>query len=86
LSAAIGKLIQSGLVGFTPNTIVHAAALRRELARIRAQGYAFDRGDHHITVRCVAAPIRNIAAISVSGPAERGLAPARLCAGRRRRR
>jgi DNA-binding IclR family transcriptional regulator len=72
----VEKVINSGLTAFTPNTIVDAAELRRELARIRQQGHAFDRGEHVVNVRCVAAPIRNIAArvigaISVSGPADR---------------
>ncbi len=61
---------------FTPNTITDLAALREELQRVRANGYALDREEHESEVSCVAAPIRDhrgsvAAALSVSGPAGR---------------
>jgi DNA-binding IclR family transcriptional regulator len=42
----------------------------------RQRGYAFDDGEHELSVRCVAAPIRNVsgrvfAGISVTGPVRR---------------
>jgi len=56
----------------TPNTITEPAALRRELERIRDQGFALDRQERDIGIRCVAAPVRSadrrlIASISISG-------------------
>ena len=48
----------------------------RELSLIREQGYGFDREESEYGLFCIAAPIRDandnvIAAISISGPAER---------------
>jgi IclR family KDG regulon transcriptional repressor len=61
---------------FTPNTITNLDALASELARVRAQGYAFDHEEVALGLCCVAAPIydlegRAIAAISMSIPAYR---------------
>jgi DNA-binding IclR family transcriptional regulator len=60
----------------TPNSIVTAAALAKELALVRKRGLAFDREENRVGVVCVGAPIhdlsgRVIAAISVSGPSAR---------------
>jgi len=60
----------------TARTVVDPKALRALLARVSEQGYALDLGEHEPDVRCVAVPVRNhsgavIAAISVSGPAQR---------------
>lgn len=83
----IERIIRLGLPAYTRNTITDPAALRGELAAIRARGHAFDLDEVEIGVRCVAAPVRNgagkvIAAISVTGPDRRmseerlhGLAP-----------
>ena len=67
---------------FTPKTIVDPEEFLRELARIRSQGYAINRGEWRETVCGVAAAIldpagETIAAIGISGPAER-VRPARL--------
>ncbi|ODU06049.1 MAG: hypothetical protein ABS81_05760 [Pseudonocardia sp. SCN 72-86] len=59
----------------TATTITDAGALREELARIRVAGVAFDRGEAHEELVCVAAPIRRpgpaigpaIGAVSVTG-------------------
>ncbi len=60
----------------TPNTITDRAALRRELAEVRARGYSNDRGENNVDVCCVAVPIRDlrqrvIASLSVTVPASR---------------
>jgi len=60
------------LRSFTPNTITQAGSMKKELERIRAQGYATDNEEHEPGIRCVAAPIRNhtgkvIASISIAG-------------------
>lgn len=42
----------------TPNTFTNAESFRAELARIRAEGVAFDREEHERGINCIAAPIR----------------------------
>lgn len=74
--------IEQALHAYTPYSIVSAAELDAELARIRSQGYAVNRGEWREQVCGVAAPIRDatgavIAAIGISGPAER-LKPRRM--------
>ena len=74
--AVVQRIIDAGLVPFTPHTITDATALREELARIRARGFAIDDCEHEADIRCVAAPIRNsggrvFAAVSLSGPIRR---------------
>lgn len=64
------------LRGRTPNTITDEQGLVREMARIRADGYARDMEESELGVRCVAVPVflgRTIpdAAISVSAPRDR---------------
>ncbi len=72
----VDRIIGLGLRSFTHNTITESDGLLQELARIRANGYAYDDCEHETDLRCVAAPIRNasgrvFAAISVSGTARR---------------
>jgi DNA-binding IclR family transcriptional regulator len=60
----------------TPQTIVAPAAFRRELARIRAAGFAFDNEEHILGIRCLAAPVRDHsgevrASLCVVGPKNR---------------
>ncbi|MDR1971616.1 MAG: IclR family transcriptional regulator [Treponema sp.] len=65
-----------GLPKFTEHTIVSLEALRKELAQVRDQGYAYDNEECEEGVRCIAAPILNYqgqvaAAISISAPVTR---------------
>jgi DNA-binding IclR family transcriptional regulator len=65
-----------GLERHTAHTITSPAQFRKELTRIREQGYALDNEEAVIGLRCVAAPIFNhegqvLAAFSVAGPATR---------------
>jgi IclR family acetate operon transcriptional repressor len=69
-------LQQHGLPRRTPRTIVSRAALERELARVRRQGYAIDDIENEEGVRCAGAPVLDhrglpAAAISISAPASR---------------
>lgn len=70
----ITRVIRSGLMRYTDQTITEPEALKSALAEIRERGYAIDDGEHQPGLRCVGAPIRNqagrvFAGISVSGPA-----------------
>ena len=70
---AVGKVLAAGLPEqelagiiartafdrMTPQTITSPAAFRRELARIRATGFALDDEEHIAGIRCMAAPIRD---------------------------
>lgn len=72
----IEEIIANGLNPRTPKTITEADVLRRELAAIRARGYAIDDEEVEIGLRCLAVPIRDytgavIASLSVAGPAQR---------------
>lgn len=58
---------------FTEYTITDGEALRRELARIRHEGYSLDNQEHEYGVRCLGVPVMRqngnmVGAISVSGP------------------
>lgn len=69
-------LEEVSLLPYTSATITEPLQLRRELEKIRQQGFAFDQGEREEGVRCIAAPIFNhlktvIATISLSGPANR---------------
>jgi len=69
----VDRVIASGLVRYTEQTIVDPEALRRVLEDVRKAGYAVDNGEHQPSLRCVGAPIRDqsgrvFAAVSISGP------------------
>lgn len=60
----------------TPNTITTISGLRKELSRIRKQGYSRNVEESELGVMSVAAPIRDIsghvvAAMSAAGPMQR---------------
>ncbi len=60
----------------TEHTITSRKALLVELERIRACGYALDRGEHFEGIHCIAAPLldrhgHSLAAITIAGPASR---------------
>jgi IclR family transcriptional regulator, KDG regulon repressor len=60
----------------TPNSIIDPEQLKTELEIIRQQGFAVDLEEFHVGMMCIAAPIFNqkgdvIAAITISGPADR---------------
>jgi DNA-binding IclR family transcriptional regulator len=70
-------LQETRFTSYTQNTITHPDSLLAELESVRAQGYAIDNEEHEPGAGCVACPIFGhhgvVAAISVSGPAERVL-------------
>ena len=87
---AVGKLLAAwlpereldGIIGrtgferMTANTITDISALKQELARVRANGFALDREEHIEGIRCIAAPVRDqsekvCAALCIVGPKSR---------------
>jgi DNA-binding IclR family transcriptional regulator len=69
-------LDKKGMEKYTETTITNAEDLLKEIAEVRRNGYASDRQEFMIGLRCVAAPIYNIngksaCAISISGPISR---------------
>jgi IclR family transcriptional regulator, KDG regulon repressor len=69
-------LPQQSFHRFTSRTITDDSALRDELARIRARGYAFDDEEHEPGIICIAMPVltqtgRVIAALSVTSSTAR---------------
>jgi IclR family transcriptional regulator, KDG regulon repressor len=70
------RVLAGGLIRYTSRTIVDRELLLRELIKVRANGYAVNRGEWREGVWGVAAPISDatgavIAALGVSGPANR---------------
>lgn len=60
-------------ISFTKNTINSIDKLKKELDKVKRQGFALDREENEKDVCCIAAPIRNyqgkvIAAVSISSP------------------
>lgn len=68
-------LRRTGLPGTTPNSITDVETLFGELEQTRERGWGVDEEEQELGVRCVAVPIGRgsdvIAALSLSGPAER---------------
>ncbi len=62
-------------IKFTDTTITDKESLNEELIKIKEKGYSIDNGEHEIGIMCISKPILlkelPIAAISISGPAER---------------
>jgi len=74
--AATFELIRQGLHPYTIHSVTTAQALDAEMERVRAAGYAVNRGEWREQVCGVACPLRDasgrvIAALGISGPAER---------------
>lgn len=75
VAAVRGYAQRTGLTGQTPNSITDIGTLERELALVRARGYARDHEELEPGVRCMAAGIRDdagrlVAGLSISAPAE----------------
>jgi IclR family acetate operon transcriptional repressor len=72
---AVAVFERTGMPRRTRNTITDVNVMLAELDRVRARGYAMDLGEEELGVHCLAVPVwdgdRVVAAMSVSGPAER---------------
>ncbi|NOD30357.1 helix-turn-helix domain-containing protein [Ruegeria atlantica] len=69
-------LAKTELRAFTDRSITSPAALKEDLAMVRAQGFSIDNEEKNMGMRCIAAPVFDInreavAGISVSGPTSR---------------
>jgi DNA-binding IclR family transcriptional regulator len=69
-------LSRKGMEKYTETTITDVNDFMKEIETVRRRGYASDRQEFMIGLRCVAAPIHNIngkvvCAISISGPISR---------------
>jgi IclR family transcriptional regulator, acetate operon repressor len=73
-SKRLSKILhRRGMPRLTVKTITAPSALREDLERARALGYALDDEEHDAGLRCIAAPVFDetgdvIAAVSASGP------------------
>lgn len=72
----VERLLEGGLLGYTPRTITDPARLAAELDHARARGFAVDDEERTEGMRCVAAAIRDVfgetvGGLSVSGPVSR---------------
>jgi IclR family acetate operon transcriptional repressor len=72
---AVAVFERTGMPRRTPNTITDLTAMLTELGLVKARGYAMDLGEEELGVHCLAVPVwdgdRVVAAMSVSGPADR---------------
>lgn len=72
---ALAVLRRTGLAARTPSTITDLEAFAAELDLVAVQGWAADEEEQELGVRCVAVPVAGsgpvLAALSLSGPAER---------------
>jgi len=72
---ALGLLRRTGLPRRTDQTITELGAFARELDTVLNHGWAADEEEQEVGVRCLAVPVGHgedaVAAISLSGPAER---------------
>ena len=71
-----GIALRRGLARFTARTLTDLPALRADLARVRARGYAVDDEEIEEGLVCVGAPVRDhtgsvVAAVSIAGPSSR---------------
>lgn len=72
----IERIIAAGMPKLTDNTITEPMDFRKELQRVRSQGYAIDDREFSDDMRCIAVPVfegggRINGGISISGPDSR---------------
>lgn len=72
---AVALLTRRGMPALTPHTVTTLPAFLEELDATVTRGWAADEEEQEVGVRCVAVPVARggqvLAALSVSGPAER---------------
>lgn len=75
-TSVVEHIVGAGLARISVRTITAPGMLRRQLAKVRAEGIAYEREESGIGVVCAASPLldgsaRPLAAISISGWANR---------------
>ena len=86
------RRLKASLPRFTPKTLVDRASLSAELAKVRRQGWAHDKGEYMLSVQAFAAPVadssgRVVAALStpfLAAPSRSASKPPVLGGARRR--
>lgn len=72
----VKQIPNKDLIQYTSNTITEKAILKKNIDRVKKNGYAIDNEEHEEGISCIAGPIFNhneeiIAAFSISGPTNR---------------
>lgn len=72
----VEELIKGGLQKYTPRTMTDSKMLKKELEKIRIEGYAISEGEYTADVIAVAVPIRDYenkvnCSLTISGPTYR---------------
>lgn len=70
-----GKIMSDDLIKKTPHTITDPHELRKELAKVRHQGFAFDRQENNVGVQAFGIPVIDheempVASVVVAGASE----------------
>ena len=70
------EIIARGLKRYTKKTITDPVVLKKELEKVRNEGFAVDDEELNLGIRCIGAPVLNhqniiVAAISIAGPSVR---------------
>ena len=83
--AELERRLRTSLPRYTPKTLTDRAALSAELAKVRRQGWAHDKGEYMLSVQAFGAPVadssgRVVAALSA--PFLSGAKPERVEAAR----
>jgi DNA-binding IclR family transcriptional regulator len=78
----VDRFLSQPLHRYTTRTITNPILVRRELERVRAQGFGLGQEEYEVELNAVGAPVRDhngevMASITISGPSFR-LPPARL--------
>jgi DNA-binding IclR family transcriptional regulator len=69
-------ILEKGMPGYTPHTIVSVGPFLADVERIRARGYAVSEEEFESDINAIAAPVlgaegRPVASVSIAGPAYR---------------
>ncbi len=73
---ALERFFRRRLRAYTPRTLTDPPALRQDLARVRARGYALDDDEFEVGLKCIAAPVRDhtrrvVASLGIASPSVR---------------
>jgi IclR family acetate operon transcriptional repressor len=63
----LAEVLAAGLPARTPASLTTGAALRVELRRVAASGFAVDDEENEASIRCLAAPVRDASGVVIGG-------------------